>query len=542
MEKRKNSFMNNVAAILGSQFLIKLLGLAYNLIIINIPGFGDIGNGYRTAGFQIYTMLLAISSVGIPNAISKLISEKLALEDREGAERVFRTALTLFAGIGLTASLLLFWGADFIARSIIQMDGVQLTLRALSPSIFFVCISSVIRGYFLGHHTVSANNRSQLLEQIFKAALTVLFVMALSDFTAAVMAAGANAATAVSTALSCGYLVTVLVLHRRKTKTARPGRLTKGERRQICRQILSLSIPISLSSIITTVSRVIDTGTISRGIKAAFATGIPGEAGVPTVARLEAYAVELNGMFTKADNITNLPLALNIAFATVLVPTISAALVKGDRKTAGQKISYSFLISTLIILPCAAGLIVLAKPFFQLLYPNAPEGAGILQLAAVALIFTALDQTINGSLQGLGRVRVPAMGLFCGAVVKFLLNLILIRIPAINVYGAAISSVACHLVAFLICFTALRRSIPLKMPRTKYFTKPLLCTLLMSAVTWSSYELAMMLLHSNLIAVVISVGLSVVAYFAAVFGLRVLSKEEVLELPMGGRIARLLRL
>jgi len=226
----------------------------------------------------------------------------------------------------------------------------------------------------------------------------------------------------------------------------------------------------------------------------------------------------------------------------VLVPTISAALVKGDRKTAGQKISYSFLISTLIILPCAAGLIVLAKPFFQLLYPNAPEGAGILQLAAVALIFTALDQTINGSLQGLGRVRVPAMGLFCGAVVKFLLNLILIRIPAINVYGAAISSVACHLVAFLICFTALRRSIPLKMPRTKYFTKPLLCTLLMSAVTWSSYELAMMLLHSNLIAVVISVGLSVVAYFAAVFGLRVLSKEEVLELPMGGRIARLLRL
>ena len=212
MEKRKNSFMNNVAAILGSQFLIKLLGLAYNLIIINIPGFGDIGNGYRTAGFQIYTMLLAVSSVGIPNAISKMISEKLALEDREGAERVFRTALTLFAGIGLTASLLLFWGADFIARSIIQMDGVQLTLRALSPSIFFVCISSVIRGYFLGHHTVSANNRSQLLEQIFKATLTILFVWLLTDFTAAIMAAGANAASTVSTALSFAYLAGVLVL------------------------------------------------------------------------------------------------------------------------------------------------------------------------------------------------------------------------------------------------------------------------------------------------------------------------------------------
>ncbi len=542
MEKRKNTFMNNVAAILGSQFLIKLLGLAYNLIIINIPGFGDAGNGYRTAGYQIYTMLLAVSSVGIPNAISKLISEKLALEDEEGAERIFRTALALFAGVGLCASLLLFWGADFIAQTVIRMDGVQLTLRALSPSIFFVCISAVIRGYFLGHQSVKANNRSQLLEQIFKAALTVLFVCLLTDFTAAVMAAGANAATAVSTALSCGYLVLVLVLYRRKNRVARPQRLEKGQRKAICRQILSLSIPISLSSIITTVSRVIDTATISRGVSAAFANGIPGQEGIPTREALEAYAVELNGMLNKADNITNLPLALNIAFATMLVPAVSAALVKGDRKTASRRISQSFLISTLIILPCAAGLIILAEPFFRLLYPNASQGASLLQIASVALIFTALDQTINGSLQGLGRVRVPATGLACGAAVKLVLNLILIRIPSVNIYGAAISSVACHAVAFTICFTSLRKAIPLKMKRTKYFTKPLLCTLLMSVVTWGSYKLMMALLHSNLIAVAVSVVLSVVVYFAAVFGLHILNRREVLELPMGARLAALLKL
>ena len=542
MEKRKNTFMNNVAAILGSQFLIKILGLVYNLVIINVPGFGDIGNGYRTAGFQFYTMLLAISSVGIPNAISKLVSEKLAMDDREGAERVFRTALTLFAGIGLAASLLLYWGADFIALSVVKMNGVQLTLRALSPSIFFVCISAVIRGYFLGQQNVRPNNRSQLLEQIFKATLTILFVYLLTDFTAAVMAAGANAASTVSTALSCGYLATVLLFWRRKNKMPRAAKLQKGQRSEIARQILALSIPISLSSIITTVSRVIDTATISRGIQSAFATGIPGVPGIPTVEQLEAYAATMNGMLNKADNITNLPLALNIAFATVLVPTISAALVKGDQRTASKKISYSILISTIIILPCAAGLIVLAQPFFDLLYPNASQGADLLRWAAVALIFTALDQTICGSLQGLGRVRVPATGLLLGAIVKFILNMILIPIPEINIYGAVISSVACHLVAFLWCFRALRKAIPLRMKRTKYFTKPILCTLFMSAVTWGSYKLVMLLCSSNLIAVVVSVGLSVVAYFAAVFGLHVLNKNEVLELPMGGRIARLLKL
>ena len=289
-------------------------------------------------------------------------------------------------------------------------------------------------------------------------------------------------------------------------------------------------------------SRVIDTATISRGIQSAFATGIPGQSGIPTVEQLQAYAATMNGMLNKADNITNLPLALNIAFATVLVPSISAALVKGDRKTASQKISYSVLISTIIILPCAAGLIVLAQPFFNLLYPNASQGAPLLQWAAVALIFTALDQTICGSLQGLSRVKVPATGLLLGAIVKFILNMILIPIPSVNIYGAVVSSVACHLVAFLYCFHALRKAIPLQLKRTKYFTKPILCTLFMSAVTWGSYRLVMLACHSNLIAVVISVGLSVVAYFAAVFGLHVLNKDEVLELPMGGRIARLLKL
>ena len=539
-EKRKASFMGNVAAILGSQVVIKLIGFAYNLVLINLPGFGDLGNGYRAAGYQFYTMLLAISSVGIPNAISKLISERLALDDRAGAERVFKTALRLFAGIGLAGTLLLYWGSDFIALRLVRMNGVQYTLRALSPSIFFVCISSVIRGYFLGRQNVRPNNRSQLLEQIFKAVLTILFVTLLSDTTAAVMAAGANAATAVSTAFSCAYLVIVLVTFRKKSPLPQSG----GEVipwTRTAKQILSLSIPISLSSIITTVARVIDTATISRGIARAFADGIPGIEGIPTEAQLQAYAAQLSGMLNKADNITNLPLALNIAFATVLVPTISAALAVGDRKTAGRRISYSYLISTILILPCAAGLIILAQPFFRVFYPNAMDGAPLLQWAAVALIFTALDQTICGSLQGLGRVNVPAIGLFCGAVVKVILNLILIRIPSVNIYGAVISSVVCHLIAWTICFTSLRRAIPLRMKRTKYFTKPILCTLFMSLVTWGSYRLGRLFLPP-LFALLLSVFLSILAYGAAILGLHVLNRKELLEFPGGGYLVRLLHL
>ena len=139
-------------------------------------------------------------------------------------------------------------------------------------------------------------------------------------------------------------------------------------------------------------------------------------------------------------------------------------------------------------------------------------------------------------------MRVPACGLLCGVAVKFILNLILIRIPSVNIYGAVISSVACHLVAFAVCFTALRRTIPLHMPRQKYFVKPILCTLAMSLVTWGSYKLCMLVLKSNLVSVAVSVVLSVITYAFCVIKLHVLNRKEIIELPGGTRLVRLLKL
>ncbi len=546
MEQRKkqgSAFMASVAAIFGSQMLIKAIGFLYNIVIMNIPGFGDLGNGYRTAGYQIYTVLLAVSSVGIPNAISKLISERVALDDEDGAERVFHTALRVFAAIGVGASLLLYFGAEFLVRNVLhQAAGVELTLKALSPSLFFVCVSSVIRGYFLGRHNVHPSNRSQILEQIFKSILSVLFVWLLTQTSALIMAVGANAATAVSTAVSFIYLIVTLVMYRRKVRPVKPSSISAQERAKLIRTIFSLSIPISLSSVITTIARVIDTSTIVGGISKAFASGIPGQPGIPTAEALEQYATLLSGRFFKADNITNLVLAINIAFATVLVPTISAALARKDVKTASRSISFSFLLSTLIVLPCAAGLIILAEPFFKVVYPAAADGADLMQWAAVALIFTALDQTICGSLQGLGKVRVPAFGLLCGATAKYILNRILIPMPGVGIYGAAISSVVCHVVAFAICFVSLRRAIPLRIKRDRFIIKPILCTLVMSAFTWGTCRLSLWVFHSNLIALFLSILVSIPVYFVCVFGLHVLTKSEVRQLPMGDKLARLLKM
>ena len=146
---KKESFMQGVLALMVSQVLIKFLGFAYKWYLTNKDGFGDEGNAIYSAGFQIYALLLSISSIGVPNAVSKLVAERLSLGDTKGAQRIFKIAFATFGVIGLVGTLLLLCGAGTFANTM-GIPEAEMTLVALSPSIFFVSIMSVIRGFFNG--------------------------------------------------------------------------------------------------------------------------------------------------------------------------------------------------------------------------------------------------------------------------------------------------------------------------------------------------------------------------------------------------------
>ncbi len=567
------SFMGNVAIILFAQIMVKMLGLVYRMVITNIDGFGNTGNGFYNAGFQVYTVLLAISSVGIPNAIAKMVSERVATDDYRGAHRVFTSALKLFSVIGVICSLILYIGSDFIAVYVMNMDGAQYVMRALAPSLFFVCIASVIRGYFQGLSDMRATSFSQMLEQVFKCGLTIVFVVLtvgvmpkLMQFLTRItllyspsgttppeiMAAWANVASSVATMISFIYL---LVFYLRRRNTIKENILNskaeteKASTKNLMKMILMLSVPISLASIITAFNRVVDLATITRGIEIAFANQIPSIAGAaaianPTTAQLNNAAVTLSGMLSKSDTLFNMPLALNIAFATVLVPSISGALAKGDTKEASDKTAYSILISILIILPCAIGYIALSGPIYKIIYPATPDGAELLSIMSVALVFSALTQTITGALQGIGRVYVSAVAILVGCVFKVILNITLIRIPEINIYGAAVSSIVCQLVAFLINFFVLIRYIPVRLTVKKYIVKPLFSGVVMGVSAVGAYKLMSAVLGNgyaqNLVSVAVSIGVAAIVYFTLIFALHVMDKDDIILLPSGARIYRLL--
>lgn len=527
---KKEGFMQGVITLMFSQVLIKILGLVYTLYLTNRQGFGDKGNGICASGYQIYALLLTISSIGVPSAISKLVSERVAVGDNKGAHRIFKIAFATFAVIGLVGSLLLFFGANVIANQWLQIPDAEMTLVALSPAIFFVTVASVMRGYFNGRQKISVGAKSQTLEQVFKTLLTIIVVEVvaiLSNVSTEWMAAGANLATTLATFLGFSYLFLYYRSERKEVATEIKNTVNyKYERvSTIIKRILLVSIPITLTAIMSSINKNVDSFTVVRNLRAFMP---------------EDQATALYGILGgKVDTLTSLPLAINVAFATALVPAISAAKAKGDNKTITEKTSFSLLISMLIGLPCTVGMFIFAQPILNLLFPNANDGALILQISALTIIFTILDQTINGALQGYGKLMIPTISLATGVFVKFIFNITLIKIPSIGVYGAAWGSVACHLVAFCIAFTMLRKNIKLNLTFSKFVVKPVVATVIMGICSYFTY-LALKGIIVERLATIIAIMVAVVIYSLAIVALKVFTKDEFKMMPAGDKIVKFL--
>lgn len=562
-EKQKNgkqSFMMGVMTLFIAQVVVKILGLVYRLVITNVDGFGDTGNGLYGAGYQIYTLLLAVSSIGVPNAISKLVSERIAVGKNKEAHEIFKTALILFASIGLVGGLFLFAFSGTIATWMGNPD-VQGVMMALAPAIFFVAVAAVIRGYFNGMYNMKATSNSQILEQFFKSVLTIVFVQVIAHISIAnsswlaeilhitsenrttAMAIAGNAASTVATVLGCLYLFFFYQKRKKeiwKNINASKGEYKKEKRIKIMKKILKISIPISLASIVSAVNRNIDTFTVVNGLKtylAGWSSSL--EAIINEATRL--YGV-LSG---KIDMLIGLPAALNVAFATALVPAISGTIANGDVKTAKRRMNFSLRTTLIIAFPCAIGMCVLSDQILNLLFPNAyaPEAAILLQISAFTVIFTLMNQTLGGALQGLGKVYVPAISLATGAVIKLILNLTLIPNNQIGVFGgingAAISSLIASATATTINLIVLRKTIKLDMNINQTLIKPLVASIIMGVLSYYSYKLINGY-FGNSISTILTIIIAVVAYLLLVLVLGIFKREDYHMLPYGDKIYNVL--
>lgn len=528
MAIKKQTFVKGVMIILVAQILIKIFGFIYRVVLTNIDGFQDIGNSYYGSGYAVYTFILAIATMGIPNTISKLVAEKRAIGDNKGAHRIFRTALYVFGLMGVIFSILLFLSSEYISINLLSNPGVKYTLMMLSPAVLFVSIASVFRGYFVGMQNMMAHSTAQIIEQIINSILSIVFVLMLIGKSPEIMAAGSTAATAVATLVALLYLV----MYYNKNKKDIWKEVNEAEsfgvegRRDIVKKILAYVIPISFGSVVVAFSGVIDLVTVMDGLQ-----------------KFSYTALEANARFGiiigKIAILTSVPLALNVAFATSLVPVISAAIAKNDKQEAVNKINYSMKISSILAFPAAAGLAILAGPILTMIFPNAGGGAYLLRIEAFLVIFAVLAQTAYGALHGIGKLYIPGIALLVGATIKYSINVIFI--PLFGEVVVPISSVIYQFIACTIAIFVLYKSLktPIKIKNT--FLKPIFSTIIMVLCIISTYKLTLNITSSNGVSTLVSIMVGILVYICVLTLTKVLNIDEVKQLPYGNKICKVLR-
>lgn len=434
-------------------------------------------------------------------------------------------------------SLGLFLGADFIAKNIINVEGVRYTLMVLAPAIMFVAAGAVMRGYFAGLGTMKPTSITQTLEQFLNCLLTITFVYCTIGKDTAIMAAAGNLSSTIAILIAFIYIVIFYRKQRKEILEDCKNQTVEMETKttkQILKIIFAVSIPMTIGSLVAELNATIDTLTVSNCIQTAFQGIIQGGKEA-----LELKAMQLSGMVSKIETIVRLPLAINAAFCTALVPAIAASLARKDRETAVKRLSFSFFLTIIIILPCAVGLVVLAEPILKTIYPNYSDGASILAITSISMTFVALSYVINGGLYGLGKTHVPAIALAIGAGVKTILNIILVSNPKINILGSPISSAICQAINFAICSFYLSKYIKLDIKIIKHIIKPLISAGIMGLVAYGTHYVLIDRI-GNSKATIIAILIGAIIYGVMLIATKTLSKEDMYMIPFGTKLYKIL--
>ena len=361
---KKNRFFKNVLVLLFSQGIVKIVGIVYKLYLTNKVEYGDTGNALFAAAFQVYAIFLTVCSIGVPNAISSLVSEKFAVGDGRGAYRILKVAIAIFGALGFASSSILFCFAKNIATSYLQIPETEIILKVLAPSIFIVGITSVFKGYFNGKQKMKITANSLSLEQIIRTICTIIFVEIVSNISKSntvIMTGIVGIAATIGDLTSLIYIYINYLKSRKEiwTDIITSKNFKKENKINIIKSILRVSFPIAICALIGSLNKTIDAMTIVRIAKNYLG---------------EQEAVRQYGILSgKVEGLILFPLSFNMALTTTLIPVISGFKAKGNLEKAKQAVKLAILLGIIIGIPCFLVMFVFPEEILKILFPNASD-------------------------------------------------------------------------------------------------------------------------------------------------------------------------
>lgn len=535
MAKRSNgnNYLKQAGILAAAGIVCRIIGILYRSPLTSI--IGDEGNGYYTSAYNIYTIILLLSSYSIPSAISKIISAKLALREYRTAHKIFHCALIYVCVIGGAASLFTFFGAGLF------LEGeAAIVLKVFSPTIFLSGFVGVLRGYFQAHGSMIQTSFSQIVEQILNAAISIyaahlLIGMAASESSttkAIYGAAGSALGTGSGVVIALLFMLAVYALNRKMLHK----RMKKDRHRytdsygDILRGMLGTVTPIILSTFIYNFSTSFNQTVYSK-VMIYFK-------GMSVAETATAYGVFAG----KAMVIINIPIALAASLSSAMIPTISKSSALGDREAAQKKAENAMWTTMLIAIPAAVGLIVLAKPIMQLLFPQKDTldlAARLLAMIAVTVVFYSLSTLSNGILQGIGKVNLPVRNAAIALVVQTILLVVLLIFTELDLYALVICLIVYSFMMCVLNSISMRRYIGVRENIKMMFLLPAAAAGIMGLCGRGTYMAMQLFVKSNVICLVPSIMIAVVVYAVVILKIGAVKREQILSLPKGKKIAEI---
>ena len=569
--RKRQSFLHGALILTASIMIVKVIGALFKVPLTWI--ITEDGMGYFNTAYMFYSPLYSLATAGFPIAISRLVSESYTRRRFRDIRQIHKASIPIFITTGAAGFLLMFLGAPFYIKVIGNPNALP-SMLALAPAILFSCLTAIYRGYYEGLRNMYPTAISEITEAVCKLVIglsaswwvvktgmeeyqslgTVFGLSAPSEEYAKSMTlpfAAAGAILGVTVGSLLGFLI-LLCRHKRKgdgiTRRELQASPNPMPLNLTTRRLVKTAIPIGIGALAVNIAGLVDATFLQTRIRNVMDTA-PGvlldryEGMIPEVNIAENTVPNfLYGCFSMALTLFMVVPAITQAFGISALPNVTAAWTRGVKEDIKRNMEAVLRITALFCIPAGMGMAALAGPVTRFIFgdrASSPITSKVLVIMGIGAVFASLSTPINSMLQAVGRVDLPVKLLFAGLTVKVALNYFLVGIPEINVLGAGAGTLACYLIITVLAFISLCRVTGIVPNLVSVFIKPAFSAAFCVAAAWAAQGLLCRAVPDKL-ATLISLVLAVVIYVIALFCLHTITRDDVLMLPKGQKIAKLL--
>jgi stage V sporulation protein B len=527
-ETKKQNFLHGTALLAMSAALVKVIGAFYSIPLKRI--IGDDGFGFYSTAYEIYTLLLMISTAGLPVAMSRIISQASSLEHYRQVRKIYAVARGIFLALGIGGTLLMVFGSKFLADKLNHSDAWA-CIAALGPSCLLICLMSTYRGFFQGQSNMMPTSVSQVLEALSKLIAGLGLALLILHFTGNYAMAAAGAILGVTLSCLVGSIYLKLCVHKAYKHLPQTDDTTEKSS-TIAKNLLAIAVPITIGAAGLQLLTVLETRYYMGNI-------------LEVMTKEQANVQK--GIYNFAQKVFNMPCAFITPITISIIPAITAQLTTGQYQDAKATAESSARVTALVAIPCAVGLAVLAEPVMALLGGYSGErlelASRLMTILGICVMFNATVLLTNAIMQANGHAVIPVVNMFVGGLIKLVAVLLLTRNPHIGIMGTPIGSLLCYMIITILNLISMKIVLKDSPAIAKNMLRSILSAIIMGACTYGAwYGLKALGLTSNLILCALPICVGVVVYLVCAVTLKAITREDCLLLPKGEKIAKLLHL